>query len=426
MRAPALALTAHGADGRPLTRLRYANAPGSPDFRPHPDRCHLTLDLAAPGVGAPAARPREAQVRLVAPPEWLTLPGRVCFLPAGQTAITWTVYPRGLPAGFTARLAVEVRDGRRRLGRANLTLGITLEGFSQFRPEQHALPFANTVADLGVVRPDARLFARTYRWTPLRRAFFRGLYRAIVFLGGAPGAPQGGLCTGMARAALARSLGGLPAGADLRAAAIVLHGRQLTDRALLAAAPWVLRPSPARAFRRFRADLLARGRSDVCFDVGVPRPWRRDLVRALTREGHTVVPYGFRQDHPDRAEVLVWDPNHPAAPPDESILTVDLRGDTYGYRDRARLGERTTTIVAVRQPAYRGGRTALLASAASVLLDPAAAGLTRRRLALGGLLAAVGAATAALAAAGRSGLAGRDREGNATWNRTRATSCSTS
>lgn len=398
----ALALIVAEMDGATLTRLRYANTPGTADFRYHPDRIRLTATLGQVPAPERDAPQRGAQVRLMVPPGWLTLPGAVRFLPVGETTVTWTVYPQGVPDAYTVPLRVEVLHDGRVVDVAEASLGITVEGYSQFNPAEHALPFANTVADLGIVRPDPALFARTYRLALLPRAFFRGLYRAIVFIGGEPGAPQGGLCTGLARAALERSLDVLPPSADLRDEAIVLHGRQLTDRALLASAPWFFWPSPARAFRRFRADLLARGRSDRCFDIAVPRPWRRDIARALTAEGHTVVPYGFRQDDPDRAEVLVWDPNHPSSGPDAAArtLTVDLRGNSYGYRDRAALGDRTTTIVAVRQPAYRRGRTALLASAANLILYPASAGLTRRHLAVGGAVAA-GAAGAALAAVRR-------------------------
>jgi len=397
-----LALAVTGADGAPLTRLRYANTPGTPAFRYHPDRIHLTatLDDATAAEGQEAQR--DVQVRLTVPRGWLTLPGPVLFLPAGETSVSWTVYPRGVPGDYTVPLRVEILREGRVTAAAEASVAVTVEGYSQFDPARHALPFANTVADLGVVRPDPARFARTYRLTLLPRAFFRGLYGAVVFLGGESGAPHGGLCTGMARAALERSLDALPPGANLLTEAIILHGRQLTDRALLSSAPWFFWPSPARAFRRFRADLLSRGRSDRCWDIGVPRPWRRDIARALVGEGHTVVPYGFRQEAPDRAEVLVWDPNHPTeSGADASILTLDLRGDTYGYRHRATLGDRRTTIIAVRQSAYRRGRTALLASAASLLLYPASVGLTRRRLAIGGT-ALAGITGIALAAVRRT------------------------
>lgn len=394
-----LALAVTGADGAPLTRLRYANTPGTPAFRYHPDRIHVTATLGDVLATEDAGSQRGVQVRLTVPRGWLTLPGTTRFLPAGESSVSWTVYPRGLPGDYTVSLRVEVlRDGRVAAS-AETSVAVTVEAYSQFDPARHSLPFANTVADLGVVRPDPALFARTYRLTLLPQAFFRGLYGAVVFLGGESGAPHGGLCTGMARAALEQSLDALPPGANLLNEVIILHGRQLTDRALLSSAPWFFWPGPARAFRRFRADLLSSGRSDRCWDIGVPRPWRRDIARALVGEGHTVVPYGFRQESPDRVEVLVWDPNHPTGPgAAASILTLDLHGDTYGYRHRAALGERRTTIIAVRQSAYRRGRTALLASAASLLLYPASVGLTRRRLTIGSAVLA-GATGIALTAA---------------------------
>lgn len=382
--------------GAPLDRLRYGNADAarSPRFGYTPDRLVVTVELppelksAAPGSIA----------RLHLPPAWLALPSTARVVDAAETQLRWTVYPRERPEDFTVSLGVELHRGRQLLGRADLTLPVTVEGYSQFDPAHHALPFANRVDDLGVITPQADLFARTYRGLLFPRAFFHGLYRAIVFLGGREEGYLGGICTGMARAALARSLGQVPENVSLRDLAIILHGRQLTDRALLASVPWFFAPSPQRAFQRFQDEILTQGWSDRCFDVGVPRPWRRDIHRALMSEGHTVVPYGFRQSSPTQAEVLVWDPNHPSGPEaGASVLTVDLQGNTYGYRGHSQLGDRSTTLIAVRQRAYWQGRTALLASLANLLLFPRTIRQSRRYLLGGG--ATLGAGLIATVAA---------------------------
>jgi hypothetical protein len=174
----------------------------------------------------------------------------------------------------------------------------------------------------------------------------------------------------MARAALQQSLDGEDAPPALPEV-VYWHGRQLTDRALLASIPWFLWPSPRRALARFRRDLLTRGDSDVCFDIDVPKPWRRDIVQALVRQGHTVVPYALHQPDATRAEVHVYDPNYPDEPEAErSVITFDLVRNRYGYRSLVDLNDHSTTVVAVRQSAYAQGRTAILASVASLLLYP--------------------------------------------------------
>lgn len=361
---PTLTLLTTSAEA--IDRLRYTNV-GRTGFAFEPDRFIVTLDLGT----LPRSAVAELHAVLDLPDGWLSLPGPSQAVAQGGDHIQWTLYPRGEPPGYAEALRVRVLQAGRELATAEAVIPIEVWGQSQFDPARHGLPWANTVADLGQVRPDPGLFARTYRWSLWPAQFFAGLYRSIVFVGGEPGAYQGGLCTGMARAALERSLGGLADADDarLRAEAVVWHGRQLTDRAMLASAPWFLLPSPRRAFRRFRRDVLARSWSDVAFDVGVPRPWRRDLPSALMEQGHTVVPYAFRQDSPDRAEVLVYDPNHPAGPADgRAVITFDLVHGRYAYRNLARLDDPSTTVIAVRQNAYRRGRTALLASLASWVL----------------------------------------------------------
>ncbi|HEX7102772.1 MAG TPA: hypothetical protein VF201_09020 [Nitrolancea sp.] len=248
------------------------------------------------------------------------------------------------------------------------TLSVEIHGTSQFVPAQDAFPEENSVSGWGIVTPREEIFQRTYQSALFPKALFDGLYRSIVFIGGNLHGYGGGLCTGMARAALERSLGGSRDASDLDQV-LLWHGRQLTDRALLASAGWFLLPSPGRAFDAFKRDFLRTGETRRCFDIDVPKPWRRDIVSALQREGHTVVPYAFRQADPGRADVSVYDPNDPhGSMAGNAVMTFDLVRNTYAYRGLVSLDDHRTTVIAVDQSAYRRGRTAFLTGLASGVL----------------------------------------------------------
>jgi hypothetical protein len=269
---------------------------------------------------------------------------------------------------LTPRIALTAHSGGQLLQTISSTLAVEIHGTSQFDPTEDAFQEVNSVAGWGVVTPRADLFQRTYQSTLFPTALFEGLYRSIVFIGGNVRGYGGGLCTGMARAALERSFGDTSEASDLDQV-LLWHGRQLTDRALLASAIWLLRPSPKRAFEAFKRDLLRSGETRRCFDIDVPKPWRRDIVDALQREGHTVVPYAFRQTDPGLAEVSVYDPNDPRGSiAGRAVMTFDLSRDTYAYRDLVSLDDHRSTVIAVDQAAYRRGRTAILAGLASAIL----------------------------------------------------------
>jgi len=345
-------------DGGPLETLVFRNARGG-TFSYAPSRFLVVARARAPiGSG-------DSDWRLTVPAGWVTLPDRHLTLPGDRSA-AWLVFPRGAPRQFDARIRVSLKIGGGRVTEER-RLRIELYGESRFIPDVDRLPWANRVSDFGPVEPEDRHFRETFRLVLFPKRFRSGLYNAVVRLSADPGRQPGGLCTGMARAALARSLGMLQAEDQaLRDQVIVLHGRQLTDRALLAGVPWFFCPSPRRAFKRFARDLLHRGWSDLCFDLNVPKPWRRDVVRALLGQGHTVVPYAFRQSDPAWAEVLVWDPNRPDAA-GETVISFDLARNRYRYQPLVDYGD-SVTIVAVRQRAYQQGRTALLSSLASLML----------------------------------------------------------
>src|SRR5690606_40380644 len=67
------------------------------------------------------------------------------------------------------------------------------------------------------------------------------------------------------------------------------------DRALLSSLYWFLRASPTAAYRAVRDDFLRTGKSLRALDIGVPKPWRRDIARAVVRQGHTIVPFRDRK-----------------------------------------------------------------------------------------------------------------------------------
>jgi hypothetical protein len=220
----------------------------------------------------------------------------------------------------------------------------------------------------------------------LADAFFKGLYRDIVFLTAETDARgSGGLCTGMARFALERSLegasGATQPGEGERASEMVevqaWHGRQLTDRALLAAARQFFDPSPSTAFYHFRDQVLASGRGEVAFDVGIarwepsPAKWGAMLGR-LVSVGHTVTPYAFRQASDGMAEVSVYDPSYPdRADWPENVVRFDLVNDRYAYRGFGSLErDDPTTVLAVSQGNFAVPGTAYAASIANLALHP--------------------------------------------------------
>lgn len=360
-------------DGAPLI---YGNEAGGP-FRYAPERVTLTLPVAAvrrPYPGAEAAR-------LTLPFGWRLIAGDIEQPLDDRTSLAWTVAPVGRPITCRPIFDCALLAGGRVIATIEHPIALEIRGQSQVDPQRDAPPFRNSPADLGAVEPRRALFDRTYRpgGTILPGAFFRGLYRDIVFLASGPDARGGGgLCTGMARFTLGCSLEGThPSGAQARDEVQVRHGRQLTDRALLAAAIQFLSPSPAAAFRRFREQLFDEGRSTVAFDIGIarwdpsPRTYAATLHRLVT-QGHTIVPYAFRQADDDTAEVLVYDPSYPG-PEDRpgNVLRFDLSRDRYEYRGFGSLArDDETTVLAVEQRPFSRPGTAYLASLVNLGIHP--------------------------------------------------------
>ncbi len=353
---------------RDIDRIKWTNRL-SGQFRYVPESFEIRLDLARwrsefPGIDA-------VQVEL--PPNWVTdRPTWRLISPSDQT-LCWLVIPCEDPTTCSVTVTFTGFDHGRPFVREPRTLSVEISGDSQFDPATDGISTPNSVAGWGVVPPDRQIFDQTFSRALFKSTLFNGLYRSIVFLGNGPGAYQGGICTGMARLALERSLS--PERVEPNLARILLwHGRQLSDRALLAGAMWLFVPSPKRVFEAFRRELVTDGTVRRCFDIGVPKPWRVDLFTALKQEGHTVVPFAFEQVSDDRATVSVYDPNDPAASArGERNIVFDLRRNTYAYPGIASVDDHRTTIVAVEQRVYREGRTAILASIASLLTSCGAA-----------------------------------------------------
>ena len=302
--------------------------------------------------------------RLKAPTGW-----RIAALAPDR----WRAFPEGFNPDLPQRFSLIDPDGSE--SRREIEVIVTLDLRSSFDGKRHALPYRNNADVLGRYDPRWDIFERTYSRMParLQRLLFGGLYSDIVFLHS--DGSGGGLCTGMARWAIARGKGLEPDPGPLPNAVervALYHGRQLRDRALLASLGWFLRASPRAAFRAVRDDLLRTGYSDRALDVGVPKPWRRDVFRALVRVGHTVVPYRVRQEGPWRGCIEVYDPNRPEAIGSEEprVIEFDLRRDRYSYRKLASMDQGNVGMIAVRQSAYEGDGSAMLATIGSLLLSP--------------------------------------------------------
>lgn len=340
----------------------------------------VTLSLSVPALRQ--QHPTADATRLMPPLGWQSTDDPLRRLGAAEEDVTWWISPAGTPASCRQTVRCDLLAGEAIIATVEHTLAIELRGQSAFDPVRDIPPFRNSTADLGDIEPRRDLFERTYRrgGTILPGAFFRGLYRDIVFLAsGTDARGGGGLCTGMARFALGCSLSGEHPPADrVREVVQIWHGRQLTDAALLAAAAQFLTPNAAGSFRRFRDQILASGYGTVAFDIGIarwewsPRAWP-EIFHRLVTQGHTIVPYAFQQIDDDSATVQVYDPSYPA-PEDapQNIVRFDLAHNRYAYRGFGALDrDDPTTVLAVTQRSFSRPGTAYLASLASLILHPA-------------------------------------------------------
>ncbi|CAN5572804.1 hypothetical protein BH23CHL2_BH23CHL2_07290 [soil metagenome] len=305
--------------------------------------------------------------RLTAPKGWAV---------ESPTPLAWFISPDvahlNVDAPAMIRLELEYDDSSRRQFSRSVTIELDLQ--TTFALDPHAFPERNSAAVIGEVGPGIEPFQDTFDWLPgpLAGALFRGLYADIVQLRRS-GSHRGGLCSGMARWAGLRALAGdteMPERDEALRQITTLHGRQLTDRALLKSFGWFVKASPRAAYRAIRDDSLATGQTLRALDVGVPKPWRRDLAKAIIREGHTIVPFAIRQPSPTRAYVDCYDPNR-----GRETHTIQFHLDTnrYSYRNKVSIDDGNVGLIAVPHEAYSRKGSAILATLGSmfwVMLGP--------------------------------------------------------
>ena len=303
------------------------------------------------------------------------------YLAAGQRAdrgaidgveTTWDLKldPRAAPGGGSYGVRLVGPSGP--LASTRRTIITTVHGAAGFDPSRNGFPFPNASNLFGNTRPPLTVFTRSFTggWQgPFSRHVFTRIYDSIF---------SSGLCTGMAMAALQLATDSTvvpaaertPLDQETRVLIQTMHGRQLSDAALLRAGLDLVRNNPRRVFRALRHSILRPAAVPVAFHVGVPVLFRRDFFRAVVRQGHTVVPHSYRIT-PDRiAEVAVYDPAFPPGPnnPSPPILRIDLAGDVYSYRDWSSDNpENRTTLTLAPLTAYSGRRSRVIASVSSLL-----------------------------------------------------------
>ncbi len=97
-----------------------------------------------------------------------------------------------------------------------------------------------------------------------------------------------------------------------------------------------------------------------------------DVLSALVEQGHTVVPYHLVQDSEERGWIAVYDPNRPDLIDADKprVIEFDLRRDRYSYGAIVSMEQDDVGMIAVRQDAYMGRGTAVLATVGSALVSP--------------------------------------------------------
>ncbi|HEY8600413.1 MAG TPA: hypothetical protein VIL85_18395 [Thermomicrobiales bacterium] len=163
-------------------------------FRYTPARVTLSLSVSALRQHYPTAD----AARLLPPLGWQAPDDPLQRLDAAGETLTWQIIPAGTPASCRQVARCDLLRGVETVATIEHPLAIELRGRSSFDPVRDIPPFRNSTADLGEIEPRRDLFERTYRrgGAILPGAFFRGLYRDIVFLasgtdarGGAGSAP---------------------------------------------------------------------------------------------------------------------------------------------------------------------------------------------------------------------------------------------
>ena len=290
----------------------------------------------------------------------------------GATNLRWRVGVDVAAAPGRLRYSAALRSAKGRVvSSVTRDVNTVAVGRTVFDPAVDGFAFSNKPGLFGSSLPPRSVFDGTYRGglNLYRSKLYEGLYHSVF---------QAGLCTGMARAALwlatSERLGkAADRTADDEATREIiqlLHGRQLSDRALLSSAYAILFCGPRKTFRKFREQVLTAGRSPIAIDVGVPKVTRTDFLRAVVRQGHTVVPYAYELRPGNRARIYVYDPVFPSVALCEERLAIeiDLAANSYRYRGwSSDDSENRTTILGVPLSAYTDGTTAYIASLAAMV-----------------------------------------------------------
>jgi hypothetical protein len=336
-----------------------------------------TLTIRRRGLAPPTIQP--ALIRLTPASFGVSSPttirrGRL-RVPSGwhvesPAPLAWFVTPSleqlDLDAANSVWLEVERTDGSRQTYARSIGIQLDLE--TTFNPDVHAFPQRNNAAAIGDIGPTFAPFLDTFKLSSGRMAnlLYRGLYSDIVQLR-LTGSHRGGLCSGMARWAGLRALRGeaeLPEQDAALDQIKTLHGRQLTDKALFSSLGWFLRASPTAAYRAVRDDAFATGKSLRALDIGVPKPWRKDIATAIVREGHTIVPFRVRQLSPQRAFVDCYDPNRGR---ETHTIEFHLDSGRYAYRNKVSFEDDNIGLIAVPHEYYAKKGTAILATIGSLI-----------------------------------------------------------
>jgi hypothetical protein len=383
-------------------RLQYTNSPQTIRvFRWEPATFELRLSLEDADKVVLALNPAAeilVEANPASGPAWGS--GRTTRAELENGFVLKCKAPDATPPPGPLQLEVTLLEAGPLSTLAKVTYPITIVwiGHSGFDPAVHGYPFVNSGAAYGQVSLDRKIFDRTFGALVLgRERLFRKMYRDILgatvdengpIAGTAP--LSSGLCTGMIRSSLAYYLSRAtppshdrqPMGETLNTIKLY-HGRQLSDRALSQAARWIIWGGPRRVFEAFKKEVLSGNQDPLAFDIGVAAWGRKDFWRAIQAEGHTVIPYAFRQDSPDSGEIFIYNPNNPADSDDygyanapeghenrleKHAIHFDLTKNTYYYTDHyqsVRPNGDATTIIAVHQSAYEKGRSALISSLAN-------------------------------------------------------------
>ena len=288
-----------------------------------------------------------------------------------ETAWEVTLDPRAAPARLTYTVRLQAPSGP--LATTRRTIVATIHGATGFEPSRDGFSFVDSPHLFGTVEPTRAIFTRSFSvglHSLVSRRVFDRIYRRIFRCGARTGLAMTALWVFVHRTNASPRDVSSP-DQNTRVLIDTLHGRQLSDAALLRSGVDLVRNSPAAIFQELRRATLKPAKHAVAFNVGIPIIYRRDFFRVVMHQGHTIVPYSYRIVPGKIAEIAVYDP---ASLTDGDIspaplLCIDLSQDTYVYGSWSSLkpGNRTTITLA-RLSTYCRSRSFIIASLVSLVL----------------------------------------------------------